>query len=153
MAVFVTHSEQETMELGIKMGKLLEAGDIVLLYGDLGAGKTVLTRGLVQGLGAKDVVTSPTYTLMHRYEGRVPVFHFDLYRLCGPDEVLDLGYEEFFYGDGVSIVEWPERLEYLCPEEYVRVRIEVAGDGKKRRITVDAVGGRYSRFEKELKNI
>ncbi|MDN5276822.1 MAG: tRNA threonylcarbamoyladenosine biosynthesis protein TsaE [Clostridiales bacterium] len=153
MAVFVTHSEQETVELGIKMGKLLEAGDIVLLYGDLGAGKTVLTRGLVQGLGAKDVVTSPTYTLMHRYEGRVPIFHFDLYRLGGPDEVLDLGYEEFFYGDGVSIVEWPERLEYLCPEEHVRVRIEVAGDGKKRRITVDAVGGRYSRFEKELKNI
>jgi tRNA threonylcarbamoyladenosine biosynthesis protein TsaE len=153
MAVFVTHSEQETVELGIKMGKLLEAGDIVLLYGDLGAGKTVLTRGLVQGLGAKDVVTSPTYTLMHRYEGRVPIYHFDLYRLGGPDEVLDLGYEEFFYGDGVSIVEWPERLEYLCPEEHVRVRIEVAGDGKKRRITVDAVGGRYSRFEKELKNI
>lgn len=153
MAVFVTHSEQETVELGIKMGKLLEAGDIVLLYGDLGAGKTVLTRGIALGLGTKDVVTSPTYTLMHRYEGRVPIYHFDLYRLGGPDEVLDLGYEEFFYGDGVSIVEWPERLEYLCPEEHVRVRIEVAGDGKKRRITVDAVGGRYSRFEKELKNI
>jgi tRNA threonylcarbamoyladenosine biosynthesis protein TsaE len=153
MAVFVTHSEQETVELGIKMGKLLEAGDIVLLYGDLGAGKTVLTRGIALGLGTKDVVTSPTYTLMHRYEGRVPVYHFDLYRLGGPDEVLDLGYEEFFYGDGVSIVEWPERLEYLCPEEHVRVRIEVAGDGQKRRITVDAVGGRYSRFEKELKNI
>lgn len=153
MAVFVTHSEQETVELGIKMGKLLEAGDIVLLYGDLGAGKTVLTRGIALGLGAKDVVTSPTYTLMHRYEGRVPVYHFDLYRLNGPDEVLDVGYEEFFYGDGVSIVEWPERLEYLCPEEHVRVRIEVAGDGQKRRITVDAVGGRYSRFEKELKNI
>ncbi len=152
MAVFVTHSEQETVELGIKMGKLLEAGDIVLLYGDLGAGKTVLTRGLVQGLGAKDVVTSPTYTLMHRYEGRVPIYHFDLYRLSEPDEVLDLGYEEFFYGDGVSIVEWPQRLEYLCPEEYVRVKIEIVGDGK-RKIMVDAVGGRYSRFEKELRNI
>ena len=152
MAVFITHSEQETMELGIKMGKLLEAGDIVLLYGNLGAGKTVLTRGIALGLDAKDVVTSPTYTLMHRYEGRVPVYHFDLYRLKGPDEVLDLGYEEVFYGDGVSIVEWPERLEYLCPEEYVRVEIEIAGEGK-REITVDAVGDRYSRFEKELKGI
>ncbi|MFO7294867.1 MAG: tRNA (adenosine(37)-N6)-threonylcarbamoyltransferase complex ATPase subunit type 1 TsaE [Caldicoprobacter sp.] len=152
MVAFVTHSEQETVELGQKMGKLLNAGDIVLLYGGLGAGKTVLTRGIALGLGARDMVTSPTYTLMHRYEGKVPVYHFDLYRLSGPDEVLDLGYEEFFYGDGVSIVEWPERLEYLCPEEYVRVEIEIAGEGK-REITVDAVGDRYLRFEKELKGI
>lgn len=148
----MTHSERETVELGEKMGKLLNAGDIVLLYGDLGAGKTVLTRGMALGLESRDMVTSPTYTLMHRYEGRVPIFHFDLYRLSGPDEVQDLGYEEFFYGDGVSIVEWPERLEYLCPEECVRVRMK-AIEGGKREITVDAVGGRYSKFEKELKGI
>ncbi len=152
MVVFVTHSEQETVELGSRMGKLLGAGDIVLLYGGLGAGKTVLTRGIALGLGTRDMVTSPTYTLMHRYEGRVPIFHFDLYRLGGPDEVLDLGYEEFFYGDGVSVVEWPERLEYLCPEEYVKVEMEAAGDGI-RKITVNAIGDRYSRFEKELKGL
>lgn len=153
MVEFVTHSERETVELGSKMGRLLDAGDIVLLYGNLGAGKTVLARGIALGIGAtRDTVTSPTYTLMHRYEGKVPIFHFDLYRLSGPDDVLDLGYEEFFYGDGVTIVEWPERLEYLCPEEYVRVNIEFAGDGK-RKITVVAVGNRYSKFEKELKGI
>lgn len=152
MVVFVTHSEQETVELGSRMGKLLGAGDIVLLYGGLGAGKTVLTRGIALGLGTRDMVTSPTYTLMHRYEGRVPIFHFDLYRLGGPDEVLDLGYEEFFYGDGVSVVEWPESLEYLCPEEYVKVEMEATGYGI-RKITVNAIGDRYSRFEKELKGL
>lgn len=153
MVVFVTYSEEETVKLGIRMGRLLKAGDIVLLYGDLGAGKTVFTRGIALGLGAQDMVTSPTYTLMHTYKGKVPIYHFDLYRLSGPDEVLDLGYEEFFYGDGVTIVEWPERLEYLCPQEHLRVMLEVAGNSQSRKVIVDAVGSRYTNLEKELESI
>ncbi|MBM7583094.1 tRNA threonylcarbamoyladenosine biosynthesis protein TsaE [Caldicoprobacter guelmensis] len=141
------------MRLGIRMGRLLKAGDIVLLYGGLGAGKTVFTKGIALGLGSQDMVTSPTYTLMHTYKGKVPIYHFDLYRLSGPDEVLDLGYEEFFYGDGVTIVEWPERLEYLCPQEHLSVRIEMGENSQSRKVTVDAVGSRYTNVEKELESI
>jgi tRNA threonylcarbamoyladenosine biosynthesis protein TsaE len=153
MAVFTTYSEEETTALGKRIGELLEAGAIVLLYGDLGAGKTVLARGIAQGLGAKEAVTSPTYTLMHRYEGRLPVYHFDLYRLNGPDEVLDLGYEDLFYGSGVSIVEWPERLGHLCPDEHVSIHIDIIDYGQTRKITVDVVGVQYIKLRKGLELI
>ncbi|NLX69585.1 MAG: tRNA (adenosine(37)-N6)-threonylcarbamoyltransferase complex ATPase subunit type 1 TsaE [Clostridiales bacterium] len=150
MAVFITHSEQETVALGQSIGKLLGPGAIVLIHGDLGAGKTVLSRGISQGLGADEAVTSPTFTLMHRYQGRLEVFHFDLYRLQDPDEILDLGYDELFYGDGVSIVEWPERLDYLYPDECVRIEIEIIDYKNTRKISVEARGLKYRELEKGL---
>ncbi|NLO81648.1 MAG: tRNA (adenosine(37)-N6)-threonylcarbamoyltransferase complex ATPase subunit type 1 TsaE [Clostridiales bacterium] len=150
MTVFTTNSEQETEALGQKIGNLLQPGAIVLIHGELGAGKTVLSRGIARGLGAEEAVTSPTFTLMHRYLGRLEVYHFDLYRLGEPDEMLDLGYEELFYGDGVSIVEWPERLGYLYPNECIRIDIDIIDYGSTRRISVQAVGSQYSEFEKGL---
>ena len=109
---FETHSASDTLTLGEKIGRLLEAGDIVFLFGDLGAGKTTLTQGIARGLGvARDeYVRSPTFTLVNEYRGKVPVFHVDLYRIASSHELEDLGLEESFSGEGVSIVEWAEKL-------------------------------------------
>lgn len=112
--VIVSTSVAQTQEVGRKMGELLPAGSLVLLNGELGAGKTALTHGIARGLGvAEDVpVTSPTYTLMNSYDARVPFYHFDLYRLGDSDELIDLGFDDYFHGDGVAVVEWAER----CPD-------------------------------------
>ncbi|EAT15166.1 tRNA (adenosine(37)-N6)-threonylcarbamoyltransferase complex ATPase subunit type 1 TsaE [Desulfuromonas acetoxidans] len=106
-------SEQQTLRLGEALGKLFPAGSLILLHGDLGAGKTCLASGIARGVGVDpDVpITSPTYTLLNCYEGRLPLYHFDLYRLGGEEELEELGFDEYFHGDGVALVEWPER----CP--------------------------------------
>lgn len=109
---FQTHSPNDTLSLGKKIGQHLETGDIVFLFGELGAGKTTLTQGIAQGLGvAKDeYVRSPTFTLVNQYKGKTPLFHIDLYRIGSPRELEDLGLEEVFASEGVSIVEWAEKL-------------------------------------------
>jgi len=109
---FETHSANDTLSLGEKIGRHLEAGDIVLLFGDLGAGKTTLTQGIARGLGVarEAYVRSPSFTLVNEYQGKVPVFHIDLYRIASSQELEDLGLEEVFSGEGISIVEWAEKL-------------------------------------------
>lgn len=109
---FQTHSPNDTLSLGKKIGQHLQSGDIVFLYGDLGAGKTTLTQGIAQGLGVAgdEYVRSPTFTLVNQYRGKLPVFHIDLYRIDSSQELEDLGLEEVFAGEGVSIVEWAEKL-------------------------------------------
>ncbi|MEE9499020.1 MAG: tRNA (adenosine(37)-N6)-threonylcarbamoyltransferase complex ATPase subunit type 1 TsaE [Nitrospinaceae bacterium] len=109
---FETHSPNDTLSLGKKIGRHLEAGDIVLLFGDLGAGKTTLTQGIARGLGVakEEYVRSPSFTLVNEYPGKVPVFHIDLYRIDSSQELEDLGLEEVFSSEGVSIVEWAEKL-------------------------------------------
>ena len=109
---FETHSPNDTLSLGEKIGRHLEAGDIVLLFGDLGAGKTTLTQGIARGLGVakEEYVRSPSFTLVNEYPGKVPVFHIDLYRIASSQELEDLGLEEVFSSEGVSIVEWAEKL-------------------------------------------
>ena len=97
-----TFSENETEKLGKKIGRLAWPGMIILLKGDLGTGKTVLTRGLARGLGIEEPITSPTYTLLHQYHGRLPLYHFDIYRLTDPEEMYDLGYEEFLWTGSIS---------------------------------------------------
>ncbi len=149
----MTNSAEETKALGKNIGKLLEPGAILLLYGALGAGKTVLTQGIALGLGVEDMVTSPTYTLLHLYQGRLPLYHFDIYRLESPDEVLDLGYEEFFYDEGVTVVEWPQRLGFLCPDEYVRIDIDVMDYDVQRKITITTVGKLYEKLERGLRTL
>ncbi|HZV80579.1 MAG TPA: tRNA (adenosine(37)-N6)-threonylcarbamoyltransferase complex ATPase subunit type 1 TsaE [Geobacteraceae bacterium] len=109
----------ETEKIGALLGALLQPGDFIALRGELGAGKTRFARGVATGLGVDTgiPVTSPTYTLLNIYSGRLPLYHFDLYRLSGDEEVVDLGFADYFHGDGVSLVEWPERLcEELPPE-------------------------------------
>ena len=121
-----TSGAAETRRLGRTVANQLRAGDVVGLYGNLGAGKTVFAQGLCEGLGlAGEQVTSPTFSLLHEYEGgRWPVYHFDAYRIETLDEFFDIGYEKYFFGNGVCIVEWAERIESLLPPETLRFRIK-----------------------------
>ena len=131
-----TASPDETVALGRRLAAALQPGDVVALYGDLGAGKTHLVKGLCAGLGVPPAhVTSPTFTLVNEYDGDLPVFHFDAYRIERPEEFFQLGYEDYFFGDGVSLVEWPERVEALVPPEAIRLRL-THGGGDVRRIAV-----------------
>ncbi len=155
MKEIYTYSERDTENLGEKIGKLAWPGMIILLRGDLGTGKTVLTRGIARGLGIEEPVTSPTYTLIHQYSGRLPLHHFDIYRLSDAEEMYDLGYEELFYGQGVSVVEWPERMEDLGPDQYLEITIEKRSidDEDQRVIRIVSQGEAYEKFEKELMNL
>ncbi len=129
-----TRTPEETAALGRTLAEQLASGDIVALYGDLGAGKTVFVRGICDGLGVDSSrVTSPTFTILHEYvDGRgrrPPVYHFDAYRIERIDEFYGIGYEEYFFGDGISIVEWAGKIEALLPDSAVRIRIKhITGD-------------------------
>jgi tRNA threonylcarbamoyladenosine biosynthesis protein TsaE len=122
---FLTHSPQETMQLGKILGEWLAPGDAVALIGDLGAGKTTLAKGIACGAGVEDEgdVTSPTFVLVNEYQGRFPVYHADLYRLQEAHEVEDLGWEEFIFGNGISLMEWAEKIPGILPEDRIEVRI------------------------------
>jgi len=131
--VFVK-TQEETERLGMKLAKVLKPGSVVALCGDLGAGKTTLTKAIAKGLGITSLVTSPTFTIIHEYkEGRLPFYHFDVYRLDDEEELHELGYEEYFYGDGVSVVEWADRVEGCLPKDAIRIKI-FYGDGENERI-------------------
>jgi tRNA threonylcarbamoyladenosine biosynthesis protein TsaE len=130
----ISNSIDKTIEIGAKLGKKLKPGDVIALVGDLGAGKTVLTKGIARGLGVKNVryVNSPTFVIIKEYKGRMPLYHFDLYRL-NKSSVLDAeNFEEYFYGDGVTVVEWADKIRKLLPKRHVEVRLSVAGEGKRK---------------------
>lgn len=119
-----THSPEETYNLGKSMGENAVKGQVYALDGDLGCGKTVFTQGFAAGLGIREPVTSPTFTILQSYtEGRLPLFHFDVYRIEDPDEMDEIGYEDCFYGDGVSLVEWAVQIEDLMPEDTIHICI------------------------------
>ena len=141
---------EQTTEFGIKLGKLLKGGDIVCLNGELGAGKTTLTKSIGLGLGVTDYITSPTFTLINEYNGRVRVYHFDVYRLENVDELYDLGFDEYFYSNGVSIIEWAEKIEKLLPKERIVLDIEKGKYIDERRINITGHGNRYIEILKEL---
>lgn len=123
--VFESTSSQMTFEFAKKIGENLKSRDVLCLDGDLGVGKTVFTKGVAAGLGIKDDVSSPTFTLIQEYYGgRLPLYHFDVYRIDGPWDMDDLGYEEYFYGEGVCLVEWGSMIKELFPENTIYVRIE-----------------------------
>ncbi len=129
-----TASPDETVALGQRLAERLEPGDVLALYGDLGAGKTHLVKGLCAGLGiAPEAVSSPTFTIVNEYDGTLPVYHIDAYRIERPDEFFELGYETYVFGDGVCLIEWPERVEALIPEHALRLRL-THGGGDIRRI-------------------
>jgi tRNA threonylcarbamoyladenosine biosynthesis protein TsaE len=138
-------SADATQRLGEQLGALLQAGDIVCLYGELGSGKTVLARGLARGLGVgrEATIRSPSFVLIHRYEGRVPVYHADLYRLEGPADVEDIGLRECLGGDGVAVIEWADKLAASLPAERLDVTLRHAG-GDTRCIALHALGARYA---------
>jgi len=133
---FITNSPEETEEVGAALGKILKPGTILAYEGDLGAGKTAFTRGLARGLGATDMVTSPTYTIVNEYlSGRMPLFHFDMYRLASSDDLWDIGWEDYLDRGGVCAVEWSENAADAM-EGAIRVCIEKIGD-ESRRITIE----------------
>jgi len=135
-AKLTTTSPEATDAAGERLGATLEPGDVVALSGELGAGKTVFVQGLVRALGVTTGATSPTFVLVNEYRGRIPVHHVDAYRTTSLAEVLELGLEEMMDGEGVTVVEWAERLEPLVPARAVRVSITGVGD-EPREITID----------------
>ena len=133
---FITHSPEETEAVGAALGKRLEAGTVIAYQGDLGAGKTAFTRGVACGLGAKESVTSPTYTIVNEYlSGKYPLFHFDMYRLASSDDLFDIGWEDYLDRGGVCAVEWSENVADAM-ENAIVVTIEKLGE-ESRRITVE----------------
>lgn len=138
--IYFSEQEEQTAMIAAALAKRLQPGAIVLLDGAMGAGKSVFARGVLRGLGYEGVAASPTFTLMNQYEAQLPVYHFDLYRLDREEQLYDIGYEEFLYGDGLSLIEWAQRMGSLLPREYVRVALEKTGV-TGRQITVEDNSG------------
>ncbi|UCE20478.1 MAG: tRNA (adenosine(37)-N6)-threonylcarbamoyltransferase complex ATPase subunit type 1 TsaE [Gemmatimonadota bacterium] len=131
-----TQSPEETHSFGVELARDLEPQTVIALIGDLGSGKTCLTQGICAGLEVEEYVTSPTFTLINEYRGRLPVYHFDLYRIDDLKEMLDLGYEEYFYGNGVCVIEWAEKMETLLPEKRIEILLKRIGENEREfRIT------------------
>jgi tRNA threonylcarbamoyladenosine biosynthesis protein TsaE len=137
-----TSTPSETRRIGQTIGKNLQPGDVILLAGPLGAGKTTLVQGMAKGLGVTGSVMSPTFVLARELEGRLKMYHVDLYRLEKMPEITDLGLDDYLYGDGVTVIEWADRAEALWPDDHLRVDLSYSGD-KARKLTVTAHGKRY----------
>lgn len=140
--IIETFSPEETYALGEKIGREAKPGDVYTLLGDLGVGKTVFTQGVASGLGITEAINSPTFTIVQVYEeGRLPFYHFDVYRIGDIEEMDEIGYEDYFYGNGVTMIEWANLIEEILPETYREIRIEK--DLEKgfdyRKITVEEV--------------
>ena len=139
VSTVISRSEDESLRLGTELGRRARPGTVYALYGDLGSGKTVLARGIARGLGITDDITSPTFTLLEIYEGvpegAPPLYHFDLYRIERVSEFVELGFEEYWEGDGVSVIEWAERAAGLLPESTIRIYLEYHNEhGRKIRV-------------------
>ena len=138
--IYETHSMEETRELGRQMGTAAGPGDVLTLSGDLGVGKTVFTKGFALGIGVTEAVSSPTFTIVQEYHsGRLSLYHFDVYRIGDPEEMDEVGFDDYVYGDGVSLIEWAELIEEILPEKRTRILIEkdVEKGFDYRKITVE----------------
>lgn len=123
--IIETFSAEETKKLGYDIGHAAEAGKVITLIGDLGVGKTVFAQGIAEGLGITDLVNSPTFTIVQEYdEGRIPFYHFDVYRIDDPDEMYEVGFEDYFYGEGLCMIEWADLIKELIPVKHTRITIE-----------------------------
>lgn len=138
----VSRSPRETRALGARLGELAAPGDLILLVGELGTGKTCLTQGIAWGLGIEEYAASPSFVLVREYRGRLPLYHIDLYRLEGPEEVAHLGLDEYLYGGGLCVVEWAAKGLGILPPEHLLVRLEHLSP-RRRRIELEPRGGRY----------
>ena len=137
---FISNSVEETIQIGVKLARKLKKGDVIALIGDLGSGKTILTKGIAEGLGVKNprYVNSPTFVIIKEYKGKLPLYHFDLYRLSRSTLLDAESYDEYFYDDGVTVIEWADKIRTLLPEKRIEVRLKAAGE-EKRRIDVKNV--------------
>ena len=148
----ITNSPEETKKIGEKVGKLARPGDLLAFYGELGAGKTCFIQGISQQLEVKDYVVSPSFTIINEYQGKIPIYHFDLFRLGNAEEILELGYEEYFYGEGLTVIEWAEKIEPLLPKEHLKINIKFK-DCYERTISFIPQGARFGKLLKELSKI
>ena len=153
---FVSHSTGQTQRVGSRLGEMLQAGDIILLEGPLGSGKTLLAKGIAQGLGVTDDVTSPSFTLINEFRprdsgGRLPLYHIDLFRLEDANkEAQAMGTEEYLYGDGVCVIEWAERASEIMPPEHLLIRMSIVSESK-RGVYMIPRGARYIELLREFK--
>ena len=127
--IYSSNSPKETENLARVIAKELRSGDVICLRGDLGAGKTAFVQGLVKALGVEDPISSPTFTIINCYNGNMPIYHFDVYRIDDCDEMYEIGYEEYVYGDGISVIEWPDKIKEILPEK--RYDITISKDYEK----------------------
>ena len=140
---FVSHSTQETEQFGEEVAKSLRGGDVLAFTGSLGMGKTAFTRGLARGLGCRGRVTSPTFTIVNEYDGKTPLFHFDMYRLGSSDELFDIGWDDYLARGGVCAVEWSERVSDALPDDTIYIDI-ARGEEDENTRTITVTGGRFA---------
>lgn len=145
----VTESPEATRAIGKSIGKLVVPGDVILLSGTLGAGKTTFTQGILWGLGGTEYARSPTFILVNEYQARIPVYHMDLYRLESIEEIDTLGLDDYLYGEGVCVVEWADKAETYFPAEHLKIRMDVIGNAM-RRISISSESTDGQRFLKAL---
>lgn len=163
----ISHSAAQTQRLGMRLGELLEGGELILLDGQLGTGKTTFTQGLAQGLGIHENINSPTFTLLKEYAGQLrpgispgdqprrgpALYHFDLYRLDNPEEIVDLGFEDYFFSNGVCVVEWAEKAGSYWPSEHLNIRMKILSETKRGMLFI-ATGERYCELLRQFqKNV
>jgi tRNA threonylcarbamoyladenosine biosynthesis protein TsaE len=149
---FIVDNVDKTINIGKKIGGLVKSGDIICVNGDLGSGKTHFTKGIAEGLGILDHITSPTFTIVNEYEGRIKLYHFDVYRVNDPDEISAMGFDEYIFGEGVCVIEWSNYIKELIPNEYISINILKIPecDDTFRKITIEYAGDRYN-YLKEIK--
>ncbi len=149
---FMLKDREATERWGRALGTLVQPGDVLALVGDLGAGKTWLTRAIALGMGIRDEVTSPTFTLVHEYRGAVPMFHLDTYRLERPEDLFDLGFEDYLQRQGVIVIEWADRVSDLLPPERLTLTLQIVGEGEDaaRRLTASTGSDRYEQLLQAL---
>ncbi len=146
----VSTAPEQSFSFGRQLGQLLQEGSVLCLIGDLGAGKTLLVQGIAQGLGLNEEITSPTFTVMNVYEGIIPVYHFDLYRLESPEQLVDIGFDEYTNAGGITIIEWPDKFPGFMPDSYLRIELIKTGDND-RLIKVSPQGAHHHLLYEELK--
>jgi len=154
MKKYHVYSVEQTVELGRKLGSILQKGDNVCLTGGLGTGKTAFTGGIAKGLGISGYITSPTFTIVNEYYGRLPLYHFDVYRIGDAEEMTDTGYYEYISGDGVTVIEWAELIEEILPLDRIDVNIEKTDfEGTDSRIiTIKFIGDKTADYERKLED-
>ena len=148
----ISHSPEETQKIGVRTGEIAQPGDIFLLMGELGAGKTCLTQGIAWGLGIKEYAASPSFMLIRELYGRLPLYHIDFYRLDHLEEIAQLGLDDYLYGKGVSVVEWADKGLSLLPEEHLLIEISYLSD-TERNLKLKPSGKRYRKMAAELKQL
>lgn len=153
MFSIVTENPEVTKQLGKDLGRSLFAGSIVALTGEFGSGKTTLVQGIGQGLGIKSLIKSPSFVIINEYDGPLPLYHFDLYRLDNAEEILSLGYQEYFYEKrGVVVIEWAKKIKDLLPKEYLKIDLEIV-NLSKRKISGQAYGASYREVIKKMERL